>query len=255
MVRQQGPEPELWIGVACELAGIERRAGQEYVTRGVLVPREGAVGRGGRHTFGKIEVVQLAVTGVLAENGVPLQRISDYFARIREKGLYLSKLMDWELGVRPLRQPIRKTIIGSGKAEGVSFDPTPYDEAILEALRDEYVDIRAPEKVDHWPSFWSTVRQLASPTGSHEGNEAYQVLLPKRLTRNKFAPDSPGTVVKRRQAAIHDFLWDSIALDGMEEVSTAMCLIDLAAIKARVGKQLIERGWMGPYVKGMGVIG
>lgn len=255
MVRQQGPEPELWIGEACKLAGLEKRAGQEYVNRGVFIPKEGAVGRGGRHTFGKIEVVQLAVTSVLADAGVPLRLIGDFFSRLRTKGLYLSKLVDWERSSRKRQGEIQETIVGHEYAESVGFDPFPHDEPVLDALRDEYVQLLPPEKLDLWPLFWTQVRQLASPSGVHKGNESYQVLLPKKLMNNKIDIAGRRSAKLWRQAAMHGFAWDFLEIEGMGEVTDSICLIDLASIKARVGTKLLKRGWMGPYVKGMGVVG
>ncbi len=243
MVRKTGHQPELWIGEACELVGIKIRAGQEYIVRGIILPADVAKARGGKHTLGKVEVVQLAVTKVLAEAGMPLDQIKTFFKLLRSSLVQLDKLQRFRTR-RHSKHQMRTSPTWAGiVSEALSFDPFPIgDDEVLEALTDHEARLYPPETLEDWPAFWSGVQQLVSPIRG-KGARIRQVLTPGTELVTGYTREERRDFMDWRRWATHRLSWGAFRVEEMREVSQAW-LLDLASVKFRVGKKLLEEGWM-----------
>ena len=243
MVRQTGPEPQLWIGEACDLLGIKVRAGQVHVSRGIVLPVEVASGLGEKHTFGRMQVVQLAATKVLAEAGMPLEMIKTFFERLRSTQVHIDKLQTFRTNSHSKHHKLASPTWTGITSEAISFDLFPIgDDEVLGALTDHKARLYPPETLDDWPAFWSSVQQLVSPNRG-KGSRIRQVLTPGTKLVAQYTQDERRDFVDWRRWATHRLSWGAFRLEGMREVSQAW-LLDLASDKSRVGRKLLEEGWM-----------
>ena len=127
--------------------------------------------------------------------------------------------------------------------EGLSFDPFPIDdEQVLEALTDEDARIFPPDDLESWPEFWSGIRQLVSPV-RRNGNRIRQVLMPVGKLVDEYTEKERHKYWDWQRWTMHTLSWGAFRMEEMTEVSTAW-LLDLASMKSRVGKKLLEGGWM-----------
>ncbi|MFC1629014.1 MerR family transcriptional regulator [Gemmatimonadota bacterium] len=257
MVHQpEGINPELWLSDVVEIllpefqsSAEERgrspeavteksvaRTIQEYTRRGIITPLISAVGRGGRNTYGRTELVMLAVTKALAESGMLLDEIRRLFEWLLSSPAEIDKFE-----TIPQRRGGRDRNHFEGPLQSLYFDPFPEDEHVKIALTDQLVDIIPPQFPEGWPGYWERVRHLIRAFSGPYDRPARSALLLKD-TRTLKVPDDVDLRMARLYPAhaVQRLVWGAFRVSHMTDVATTR-LVDLASIKSRIGRKLLAR--------------
>ena len=257
MVHQpEGIDPELWLSDVVEIllpefqsSAEERgrspeavteksvaRTIQEYTRRGIVSPLASAVGRGGRNTYSRIELVMLAVTKALAESGMLLDEIRQLFEWLLSSPADIDKF-----GTLHHRRKRAPRDLFEGPLQSLYFDPFPEDAHVIVALTDQLVDIRPPRFPEEWPGYWERVRHLIRAYSGPYDQPARSALILKD-TRTLKVPDDVDLRMARMYPAraVQRLVWGAFRVSHMTDVATTR-LVDLGSIKARIGRKLLDR--------------
>lgn len=247
MSRQSGKEPELWIKDVQQLLEfdrlleIDRRVIQDYTQKGIVQPVDAATARGGRNTYGKIQITQLLAAKALSDRGMKLKDIANYFKAIRNTRTVVYKYTDKEQ-IKPYSKQRIQSKEVTYPAESVCFDPIPSETEVLEALWDKEYKISPPLNAEGWMFFWNDVYQVVSVSSWNFSHIIPQVIIPKYVSPTLGGRYSPAYYIKWRRYISYWLVWDTIRLEDMSEVFLHWTL-DLARIKERVSRLLIDSEW------------
>ena len=246
MVRQTGPEPELWLKDVAALLDLNPRWVQDYTAREIVTPREQAVGKGGRNTYGPTELVQLLTAQRLVSDGMPRSTVRDLFAAYRNASTRVIHERE-----RPPKQvpphPSRHSPLDGSKAFDLIFNPFPRDADVLLRLSNPEFGICVPEELAQWPTFWSgvvhrvpVVPVVPLPRGyiatTLHSNPQKDALDPNnRDTRAKYASLEREMLMKLLMMGVNP--------DSFDDLFTIR-LLNVATLKERVARCLVDNRWI-----------
>jgi len=257
MVHQpQGINPELWLSDVAEILLPEfqslaeerdrspatvteksvARTIQEYTRRGIVTPLATAVGKGGRNTYGRTEVVMVAVAKALAESGMLLDEIRQLFEWLLTSPPVIDKFE-----ILHQHRGKRSRNLFEGPFKSLYFDPFPEDEHVIVALTDQLADILPPRFPEEWPVYWEHVQYLIRVFSGPYDQPPRSALILKD-TRMLKVPDGVDLRMARMYPTriVQRLVQGAFRVKHMTDVATTR-LVDLASIKSRIGRELLAR--------------
>ncbi len=241
-----GTSPELWVGDIQEKFGIEPRVVQEYWSKRykIVRPMRLASKQGGRHVYGRREIVELLMSKQLAESGMLLEEIERVMAWLGEKTVKLARYPDDPASFRRYADSGEFAWTSGdprGEQEGwwrdVTFDPVPSAEIAAEY----YGKIRGypdpPTRPSAWSKYWGSVAQFILIDRYTMGLTSLQVLIPLRWLQSEQGRFK--RIHRWFNLVMGDVAFEPVLVAGHASLTTVR-MVDIAQIKKHVVDVLLS---------------